>query len=184
MEQILSEAKQRMKKTVVDLTGELAAIRTGRASVHLLDHVVVDYYGSPTPLNQLATLHVPEPSLITVQPWDVSQLESVEKAILAADLGLNPSNDGKLIRVLIPALTQERRVSLAKQVGKISEEHRTAIRNIRRDSNDKLKHLLKEKTLSEDMEHDGLHEVQKLTDTRIKEIDQLAQQKEKEILEV
>ena len=184
MDQVLSETKQRMKKTLDDLTGELATIRTGRASVHLLDPVTVDYYGSQTPLNQLATLHAPEPSLITVQPWDVSQIQSVEKAILAADLGLNPSNDGKLIRVPIPALTQERRASLAKQVGKVAEEHRTAIRNIRRDANEKLKKMLKEKTLSEDMEHNGLDEVQKLTDTRIKEIDGLAQQKEKEILEV
>jgi ribosome recycling factor len=184
MEQILSETKQRMKKTLDDLTGELAAIRTGRATVHLLDPVMVNYYGSQTPLNQLATLHAPEPSLITVQPWDVSQIESVEKAILAADLGLNPSNDGKLIRVPIPALTQERRKSLAKQVGKIAEEHRAAIRNIRRDSNEKLKKMLKDKTLSEDMEHDGLGEVQKLTDAHIKDIDGLSQQKEKEIVEV
>ncbi len=184
MDEILSEAKQRMKKTLDDLTGELSTIRTGRASVHLLDHVMVDYYGSQTPLNQLATLHAPEPSMITVQPWDVSQIEGVEKAILTANLGLNPSNDGKLVRVPIPVLTQERRASLAKQVGKIAEEHRTAIRNIRRDANEKLKKQLKEKALSEDMEHQGLDEIQKLTDARIKEIDGLAQQKEKEISEV
>jgi len=184
MEEILSEAKQRMKKTLDDLTVELSTIRTGRASVHLLDHVMVDYYGSQTPLNQLATLHAPEPSMITVQPWDVSQIEGVEKAILTANLGLNPSNDGKLVRVPIPVLTQERRASLAKQVGKIAEEHRTAIRNIRRDANEKLKKQLKEKALSEDMEHQGLDEIQKLTDARIKEIDGLAQQKEKEISEV
>ena len=183
-DEILSETKQRMKTTLDDLTGELATIRTGRASVHLLDNVMVEYYGSQTPLNQLATLHAPEPSLITVQPWDVSQIESVEKAILTADLGLNPSNDGKLVRVPSPALTQERRASLAKQVGKIAEEHRTAIRNIRRDANEKLKKQLKEKTLSEDMEHQGLDEVQKLTDARIQEIDGLARQKEKEIIEV
>ncbi len=143
MDEILSEAKQRMKKTLDDLTGELSTIRTGRASVHLLDHVMVDYYGSQTPLNQLATLHAPEPSMITVQPWDVSQIEGVEKAILTANLGLNPSNDGKLVRVPIPVLTQERRASLAKQVGKIAEEHRTAIMNIRRDANEKLKKQLK-----------------------------------------
>ena len=183
-DEILSDTKQRMKKTLDDLTGELATIRTGRASVHLLDNVMVEYYGSQTPLNQLATLHAPEPSLITVQPWDVSQIESVEKAIMTADLGLNPSNDGKLVRVPIPALTQERRASLAKQVGKIAEEHRTAIRNIRRDANEKLKKQLKEKTLSEDMEHQGLDEVQKLTDARIQEIDGLSRQKEKEIIEV
>ena len=184
IDEILSETKQRMKKTLDDLTRELATIRTGRASVHLLDQVTVDYYGTQTPLNQLATLHAPEPSLITVQPWDISQIENVEKAILASDLGLNPSNDGKLIRVPIPALTQERRASLAKQVGKIAEEHRTAVRNIRRDANERLKRMFKEKTLSEDMEHHGLDEVQKLTDARIKELDGLAQQKEKEIVEV
>ena len=184
IDEILSETKQRMQKTLGDLTRELATLRTGRASVHLLDHVIVDYYGSQTPLNQLATLHAPEPRLITVQPWDVSQIESVEKAILAADLGLNPSNDGKLIRVPIPALTEERRASLAKQAGRIAEEHRTAIRNVRRDANERLKKMLKEKVLSEDMEHHGLDEVQKLTDARIKEIDGLAQQKGKEILEV
>ena len=173
-----------MQKTLKDLTKELATIRTGRASVHLLDHVTVDYYGSPTPLNQLATLHAPEPSLITVQPWDTSQIDNIAKAILTSDLGLNPSNDGKLLRIPIPPLTQERRASLAKQVGKVAEEHRTAIRNIRRDANEKLKKLLKEKTISEDMEHHGLEEVQKITDARIKEVDELARQKEKEIVEV
>lgn len=184
IQEILSETKQRMQKTLKDLTKELATIRTGRASVHLLDHVTVDYYGSPTPLNQLATLHAPEPSLITVQPWDTSQIDNIAKAILTSDLGLNPSNDGKLLRIPIPPLTQERRASLAKQVGKVAEEHRTAIRNIRRDANEKLKKLLKEKTISEDMEHHGLEEVQKITDARIKEVDELARQKEKEIVEV
>ncbi|MDA2935475.1 ribosome recycling factor [Acidobacteria bacterium AH-259-D05] len=182
--EVLSETKQRMQKTLHDLTRELATIRTGRASVHLLDHVSVDYYGSSTPLNQLATLHAPEPSLITVQPWDTSQIENIEKSILTSDLGLNPSNDGKLIRIPIPPLTQERRATLAKQVGKIAEEHRTAIRHIRRGANEKLKKMLKEKTISEDIEHDGLEEVQKITDTCIKEIDELARQKEKEIVEV
>jgi ribosome recycling factor len=184
MKEILSETKQRMRKTLEDLTGDLATIRTGRASVHLLDQVNVDYYGNPTPVNQLATLHAPEPSLITVQPYDTSQIGQIEKAILTADLGLNPSNDGRLIRIPIPALTQERRETLAKQVGKIAEEHRTAIRNIRRDSNDKLKKLLKEKKLSEDMEHTVMDQVQEITNERIKDIDELAKQKEKEIIEV
>ncbi|MEE2822355.1 MAG: ribosome recycling factor [Acidobacteriota bacterium] len=184
IEKILLETKQRMKKTLDDLAKELAVIRTGRASVHLLDQVTVDYYGSPTPLNQVATLGAPEPSLVTVQPWDVSQIESVEKAILAANLGLNPSNDGKLIRVPIPTLTEERRVSLAKQVGKIAEEHRTAVRNIRRGANEQFKKMVKEKVLSEDMEHHGLDEVQKLTNSHIQELDMLTKQKEKEILEV
>ena len=184
MKEILSETKQRMRKTLEDLTMDLATIRTGRASVHLLDQVSVDYYGNPTPVNQLATLHAPEPSLITVQPYDTSQIDQIEKAILTADLGLNPSNDGRLIRIPIPALTQERRETLAKQVGKIAEGHRTAIRNIRRDTNDKLKKLLKTKELSEDLEHTGLDQVQEITDQRIKEIDELAKQKEKEIIEV
>jgi ribosome recycling factor len=184
MKEILTETKQRMGKTLDDLTGDLAMIRTGRASVHLLDQVSVDYYGNATPVNQLATLHAPEPSLITVQPYDSSQIDQIEKAILTADLGLNPSNDGRLIRIPIPALTQERRETLAKQVGKIAEEHRTAIRNIRRDANDKLKKLLKEKELSEDMEHTALDQVQEITDKYTKEIDELAKQKEKEIVEV
>ncbi len=184
MKEILLETKQRMRKTLEDLTMDLATIRTGRASVHLLDQVSVDYYGSPTPVNQLATLHAPEPNLITVQPYDTSQIDQIEKAILTADLGLNPSNDGRLIRVPIPALTQERRENLAKQVGKIAEGHRTAIRNIRRDANDQLKKLLKEKKLSEDMEHTVMDQVQEITDQRIKEIDELAKQKEKELVEV
>ena len=184
MKEILAETKQRMRKTLEDLTRDLATIRTGRASVHLLDQVSVDYYGTPTPVHQLATLHAPEPSLITVQPYDTSQIDPIEKAILTADLGLNPSNDGRLIRIPIPALTQERRETLAKQVGKIAEGHRTAIRNIRRDTNDKLKKLLKTKELSEDLEHTGLDQVQEITDQRIKEIDELAKQKEKELVEV
>jgi ribosome recycling factor len=184
MKEILLETKQRMRKTLEDLTMDLATIRTGRASVHLLDQVSVDYYGNPTPVNQLATLHAPEPNLLTVQPYDTSQIDQIEKAILTADLGLNPSNDGKLIRVPIPALTQERREDLSKQVGKIAEGHRTAIRNIRRDANDQLKKLLKEKKLSEDMEHTVMDQVQEVTDQRIKEIDELAKQKEKELVEV
>ncbi len=184
IKEILSDAKRRMDKSLEDLNRELATVRTGRASVHLLDNLNVDYYGSSTPINQLATVHVPDPRLITVQPWDTSQMATIEKAILASDLGLNPSNDGKLIRIPIPPLTQERRETLAKQVRKISEEHRTAIRNIRRDANDRLKTLLKKKELSEDMEHHGLDEVQKVTDSHIKQIDQLAAGKEEEIVEV
>lgn len=185
MEQIkdvLSESRQRMQKTLEDLRRELAMVRTGRASVHLLDHVTVNYYGSPTPLNQLATLHVPEPTLITVQPWDVSQMQAIERGILSSDLGLNPSNDGKVIRIPIPPLTQERRQSLAKQVGKIAEDHRTATRNIRRDANERIKKRFKDKQISEDLEHHALEEIQKITDEHIGEIDALASQKEKEII--
>ncbi|MBI4444897.1 MAG: ribosome recycling factor [Acidobacteria bacterium] len=184
MKDILAESRRRMEKTIGDLGGELAAIRTGRASVHLLDHVTVNYYGTPTPINQVATLHVPEPTMITVQPWDISQIHHIEKALLASDLGITPSNDGRVIRIPIPSLTQERRQALARHLGKVAEEHRTAIRQIRRDSNEKLKKMLKEKQISEDDEFRGVEEIQHLTNDYIQKIDALARQKEKEILEV
>jgi len=180
---ILTDAKQHMQKTVDDLTREMASIRTGRASVSLLDHVTVDYYGASTPVNQVATLHVPEPTLITVQPWDVSQIHAIERAIMASDLGITPSNDGRIIRIPIPPLTTERRQTLAKHLGKIVEEHRTAIRQIRRDADERLKKSLKDKQISEDDEHRGLEDTQKLTDSFIEKIDGLARAKEKEILE-
>lgn len=182
--EILSGLESRMSKTIEDLNHELASVRTGRASVHLLDQIRVDYYGTLTPLNQLATLHVPEPTLITVQPWDTSQIGTIEKAILAGNLGLNPSNDGKLIRVPVPPLTQERREEMAKTVGRVAEEHRTAVRNIRRDGNDQLKRALKNKEISEDQEYRSLTKVQEITDKFIKMIDEAAEAKEKEILEV
>ena len=182
MNQVLADTRVRMQKTVDDLSQQLASIRTGRASVHLLDHLMVDYYGTSTPVNQLATLHAPEPNLITVQPWDISQINQIEKAIMASDLGLNPSNDGKIVRIPIPQLTEERRRSLAKQVGKIAEEHRTAVRQIRRDANERLKKLQKDKEISEDEEFRGLDEVQKATDEFIKHVDALAKAKEDEIL--
>ncbi len=143
-----------------------------------------DYYGTPTPLNQLATLHVPEPTLITVQPWDVSQIGVIEKAIRAADLGLNPANDGKLIRVPIPPLTEERRKDLVKKLHHIAEDHRVALRNIRRDANENIKKLLKDKLISEDEDRRAHDEVQKLTDGQIQKLDQAAKAKEKEILEI
>jgi len=179
----MTDASKRMQKTVEDLTREMGSIRTGRASVTLLDHVTVDYYGAPTPVSQVATLHVPEPTLITIQPWDHSQIHAIEKAILASDLGITPSNDGRIIRIPIPPLTQERRQTLAKHLGKIAEEHRTAIRQVRREANERLKKSLKDKTISEDDERRGLEETQKLTDSFIEKIDGLARQKEKEILE-
>lgn len=180
--EIMSEAKQRMKKTIDDLTHDLASIRTGRASVHLLDSVTVDYYGTQTPISQVATLHAPEPNLITVQPWDISQIAQIERAIMAANLGLNPSNDGKILRVPVPPLTEERRHELARQVSKIAEEHRTAVRQIRRDGNDQLKKKQKKKEISEDEEFRAHEEVQELTNEFVKEIDALAMQKEEEIL--
>ena len=181
---LMAQIEARMRTTVEDLTRELASLRTGRASVHLLDQVRVDYYGTLTPISQVATLHVPEPTLVTVQPWDTSQIGAIEKAIMAANLGVNPSNDGKLIRIPIPPLTQERRQEMAKNVGRIAEEHRTAVRNIRRDGNDHLKKSLKNKEISEDDEYRNLGKVQEITDEFIKIIDETAAAKEKEILEV
>ncbi len=173
-----------MEKVLSDLQHDMAAVRTGRASVSLLDNVRTDYYGTPTPLNQLATLHVPEPSLITLQPWDVSQIGGIEKAIRAADLGLNPSNDGKLIRVPIPPLTEERRKDLAKKIHHIAEDHRVAMRNIRRDANENVKKLLKDKTISEDDDRRAHDEIQKLTDGAIAKLDAEAKAKEKEVMEL
>lgn len=181
---IIKETKPRMESAIEDFRRKLATVRTGRASVSLLDTVMIDYYGTPTPLNQMASVHAPEPQMLTVQPWDPTQLGNVEKAIRAADLGLNPSNDGKLVRIPIPPLTEERRKQLAKQIHEIAEEHRTAVRNIRRDENDKLKKMLKEKSISEDAEREGLDQIQKLTDTHISKIDELSKSKEHEIMSV
>jgi ribosome recycling factor len=181
---VVKETRPRMDGAVEDLRKKLATVRTGRAAVNLLDPVMVDYYGTPTPLNQMASIHVPEPQMITVQPWDQTQLRAIETAIRAADLGLNPSNDGKLVRVPIPPLTEERRKQLARQVHELAEEHRTAVRNVRRDANDRLKRLLKEKAISEDAERDALDEIQKLTNTFIAKIDELAKNKEQELMSV
>src|ERR1051325_5355810 len=177
-------AKTRMEKAVSDLMHAMSNIRTGRASLRLLDAVKVDYYGTPTPLNQLATLHVPEPAMITVQPWDTSQIGPIEKSIRSADLGLNPMNDGKLIRVPIPALTTERRKDLVKQLHSVTEDHRVSIRNIRRDANDAVKRLMKDKAISEDEERRALDEIQRLTDVEMKKIDAASAAKEKEIMEI
>ena len=181
---VIKETRPRMDTVIEDVRRKLATVRTGRAAVSLLDNVMVDYYGTPTPLTQMASVHAPEPSMLTVQPWDQTQLVAVEKAIRVADLGLNPSNDGKLVRIPIPALTEERRKQLAKQVHEIAEDHRTAIRNIRRDANERIKKMFKEKTISEDNERDGLDEVQKLTNTFIGKIDELSKTKEHELMNV
>ena len=181
---VVKETRPRMESVIEDVRRKLATVRTGRAAVSLLDAVMVEYYGTPTPLNQMASVHAPEPNMLTVQPWDQTQLGAIEKAIRASDLGLNPTNDGKLIRIPIPPLTEERRKQLAKQVHEIAEEHRTAVRNLRRDANDRLKKLLKDKAISEDAERDGLEEVQKLTNTYIGKIDELAKSKEQELLHV
>ena len=179
-----AHAKGRMDKVLSDLQHDMAGVRTGRASVSLLDNVRADYYGTATPLNQLATLHVPEPSLITLQPWDVSQIAVIEKAVRAADLGLNPSNDGKLIRVPIPPLTEERRKELVKKLHHLAEDHRVALRNIRRDGNENIKKLLKDKLISEDEDRRAHDDIQKLTDGYIQKLDQAVKAKEKEILEI
>src|SRR6185503_1138402 len=181
---VIREVRTRMDAVIDDFKRKIAAVRTGRAAVSILDNVIVEYYGTPTPLNQMASVHVPEPQLLTVQPWDQTQIGPIEKAIRAADLGLNPSNDGKLVRVPIPALTEERRRQLAKQLHDVAEEHRTACRNIRRDANDRLKRMLKDKQISEDAERDSLQEIQKLTDTCIKKIDDLLKIKEQEVTNV
>ena len=181
---VVKETRPRMEGAVEDLRKKLATIRTGRAAVSLLDSVVVEYYGTPTPLNQMASVHAPEPNMLTVQAWDQTQLGAIEKAIRSADLGLNPSNDGKLVRVPVPPLTEERRRQLARQVHEVAEEHRTAIRNVRRDANDRLKKMLKEKQISEDAERDALDEVQRMTDTFVGKVDELAKSKEHEILSV
>lgn len=181
---VIKETKPRMDTVIDDFRRKLATVRTGRAAVSLLDNIMVDYYGTMTPLNQMASVHSPEPQMLTVQPWDQTQLGAVEKAIRASDLGLNPSNDGKLVRIPIPPLTEERRKQLAKQVHEIAEDHRTAVRNIRRDANERLKKMLKDKTISEDAERDGLDEVQKLTNNYITKIDELSKSKEHEITSV
>ena len=184
VKEIETNSRTRMEKVLSDLQHEMAGVRTGRASVSLLDSIRADYYGTPTPLNQLATLHVPDPTLITVQPWDVSQIGVIEKAIRAADLGLNPANDGKLIRVPIPPLTEERRKELVKKLHHIAEDHRVAMRNVRRDANENIKKLLKDKLISEDDDRRAHDEVQKMTDGHIQKLDQAAKTKEKEILEI
>lgn len=184
MEEVLSDLKQDMEKTVKGFTNELKRIRTGRASTAILDGIRVDYYGNPTPLNQLATVSAPEPRLLIIQPWDAGSIGDVEKAILKSDLGLTPQNDGKVIRITIPNLTEERRKELVKMVKKMSEDFKVALRNHRRDSIEFLKELKKEKEISED-DYFRLHDkVQELTDEYIKSTDTILAEKEKEIMEI
>ena len=179
-----AQLKTRMDKAVDDFRKALVATRTGRASVHMLDSVMVEAYGSQMPLNQVATVHTPEPQLITVQPFDPSQLSSIEKSIRGAELGLNPMNDGKIIRVPIPPLTEERRKEMVKHLHKVLEEHRTAVRNIRRDGNDAIKKALRDKKITEDDEKRASAETQKLTDDEIKKMEDMCKAKEKEVMEI
>jgi ribosome recycling factor len=180
LREIRIQLKTRMDKAVEDFRKAMAATRTGRASVHMLDAVSVDYYGSQMPLNQIAQVHAPEPQLITVQPFDPSSLATIEKAIRTADLGLNPMNDGKIIRVPVPPLTEERRKDMVKHLHKMLEEHRTAVRNIRRDGNDAIKKATKDKKIAEDDEKRAMDEIQKLTDDEIKKMEEMSKGKEKE----
>lgn len=182
LKSLYAEVTKRMSTSVEHVRHELAGVRTGRASVTILDPVHVDAYGSKMPLNQLASLSVPEPSLIVAQPFDPSQLSAIEKAIRASDLGLNPANDGKVVRIPIPALTEERRKELSRHVHKLAEEGRNSVRASRRDANERLKKLLKDHKISEDDERKGLEEVQKLTDNHSRQIDELQKKKDQELL--
>jgi ribosome recycling factor len=185
LKELYNDLKRRMDQSVADFQAALASTRTGRASVHMLDQVKVDYYGTPTPINQLAQLSAPEPQLIIISPWDPTILKGVEKAIQAADLGFNPLSDGKIIRVPVPSMTEERRREVCRHINKVLEEHRTAVRNVRRDGNDALKKLAtKDKKISEDDEKRALEEVQKMTDAEIRRMEELCQKKEAEVMQV
>lgn len=182
--EITTEARTRMERVLEDFKQKLSSVRTGRASTSILDPLQVEYYGTLMPLSQVATVHAPDASMLTIQPFDQSMVNEIEKAIRTSDLGLNPSNDGKLIRVPIPPLTEERRRQFVKVVHEMAEEHKTATRNVRRDANEKLKKALKDKAISEDMERGALDEVQKLTDITITRISDVSKHKEDEILKV
>ena len=184
MQEVLDELKQGMDKSISSFNSELAKVRTGRASTALLDGIKVDYYGTPTPLNQLATISAPESRLITIQPWDANSISDIEKAIMKSDLGLTPQNDGKIIRITIPTLTEERRKELVKLVKNMAEEYKVALRNQRRESNDFLKELKKEKEISEDDYFRLQDKVQEVTDEYVKKVDELVKIKENEIMEI
>jgi ribosome recycling factor len=178
------DLKRRMDQAVSTFQASLASTRTGRASVHMLDQVKIDYYGTHTPISQLAQLSAPEAQLIVISPWDPTILKEIEKALQSADLGLNPQSDGKIIRVPIPPMTEERRREVCKHLNKVLEEHRTAVRNVRRDGNEALKKLAKEKKISEDEEKRALDEVQKMTDDEIRRMEELSRRKEAEVMQV
>jgi len=184
LKELYGDLKRRMDSAVADFQASLASTRTGRASVHMLDQVKVDYYGTPTPVSQIAQLSAPEPQLIVISPWDPTVLKEIEKAIQASDLGFNPISDGKIIRVPVPAMTEERRREVVKHLNRLLEEHRTAIRNVRRDGNEALKKLAKEKKISEDEEKRALEEVQKMTDDEIRRMEELSRRKEAEVMQV
>ena len=179
-----ADLKRRMDQAVSTFQASLASTRTGRASVHMLDSIKVDYYGTHTPISQLAQLSAPEAQLIVISPWDPTVLKEIEKALQSSDLGFNPQSDGKIIRVPVPPMTEERRREVCKHLNKVLEEHRTAVRNVRRDGNDALKKLAKEKKISEDEEKRALEEVQKMTDEEIRRMEELSHKKEAEVMQV
>jgi len=183
-EDVIKELKARIDKTLDDLRKDLAKVRTGRASTSLLDGIMVDYYGTPTPLAGVASLSVPEPRLIVIKPWEKAQLKVIEKAIKEANLGINPMNDGEVIRLPLPAMTEERRKEIAKQVRSKGEDHKVAIRNVRRDANERLKALLKDKKITEDDNKRTTERVQKETDGGVTKVDEIVSKKEKEVMEV
>ena len=184
VKELLAQHEAKMDKTIEALKRELTSIRTGRASTSLLDRVMVDYYGTPTPVNQVSNVSAPEPRMLTIVPWEVKMLGEIEKAILKSDLGLNPNNDGKMIRLEIPQLTEERRKELSKKVSKVAEDSKVVVRNIRRDANELIKKMEKKKEISEDDSKEGQENIQKLTDKKIKAIDEIKAKKEKEVMAV
>lgn len=184
MDSVIKEARSKMERAIESYRSELTKLRTGRATISIFEDVKADYYGTPTPINQMANISAPEPRLITIQPWDISQLPVIEKAIIQSDLGLNPSNDGKVIRISIPSLTEERRRDLVKIAKKYSEECRVSIRNSRRDANDLLKEMEKEKLISQDDLKKGQHDIQDLTGVEIAKVDEVLSVKESEIMEI
>ncbi len=184
LKELNADLRRRMDQAVAAFQASLAATRTGRASVHMLDQIKVDYYGTPTPISQLAQVSAPEAQLIVISPWDPTILKEIEKAIQASDLGFNPQSDGKVIRIPVPPMTEERRRDVCKHINKILEEQRTAVRNVRRDGNDALKKLAKEKKISEDDEKRSLEEVQKMTDEEIRRMEELSRKKEAEVMQV
>jgi ribosome recycling factor len=184
LKEIHQQLKSRMDKAVADFRASLTSVRTGRASVHMLDQVKVSYYGTDTPLNQVAQVTTPDPNLILIQPWDPRIIVEIEKALRTSDLGFNPQNDGKVVRVPVPPMTEERRREVVKHLNKTLEEHRTAIRNVRRDGNELIKKAAKDKKISEDEEKRSLEEIQRLTDEEIKHIEEMSKNKEKEVMQI
>jgi ribosome recycling factor len=184
LKELNGDLKRRMDQAVADFQASLASTRTGRASAHMLDQVKVDYYGTHTPITQLAQVSTPEAQMILIAPWDPTILKEIDKALRTADLGFNPQSDGKVIRVPVPPMTEERRRDVCKHINKVLEDHRTAVRNVRRDGNDALKKLAKEKKISEDEEKRSLEEVQKMTDEEIRRMEELSRKKEVEVMQV